>query len=210
MRDAELGRALADVRRAVALAHALPRCIIALETAEGQTLQVGFRRDACVQGTPCDLREALCLVLAGLAPERSMLLGLPLGRVDARLVVTDDAGQHVGLGLYRYRSCDGQGFVFASLAPVAGIERRLHEGVAELRAAAASTEEDAVEQAEIRLVHDPVLDVSLVFIEYPPLPLLVEGCLEEQAAIGLAAGCLAEELAAELERPGTEPPSPAG
>jgi hypothetical protein len=203
--DTELGRALADVRRAVALAHALPRCIIALETVDGTTMQVGFRRDACLQGTPCDLREAVRLVLAGLSPEEGLaFLGVRLGHVGARLVVAGDDGQHVGLGLYRYRSCEAQGFVFASLAPVAAIERRLRDAVGELRAGAVEDAEDAIEHAEIRLVHDPGIDVSLVFVEFPPLPLLGEGGAEEQAAITVAAGCLAEELAGELPPAGDD------
>jgi hypothetical protein len=189
--DAALGRARADVRRAVALAHALPRCIIALEAVDGTTMQVGFRRDACVQGTPCDLREAVRLVLEGLTPEAGlMLLGVPLG--------------HVGLGLYRYRSCEGQGFVFASLAPVAAIERRLRDAIGGLRAGAVEDVEDAIEHAEVRLVHDPAIDVSLVFVEFPPLPFLVEGSPEERAAIAVAAGCLAEELARELASRGDD------
>jgi hypothetical protein len=199
--DERLALALADVRRAVALAHALPRCVIALDTVDGETVEVGFRRGPCVQGTPCDLREALCLVLAGLAPEDGLrLLGTPLAPVGARLVVTDDAGQHVGLGLYRYRSCDGQGFVFASLAPVDAIERRIRDVVCELRSRSSLAEDEAIEHAEIRLVHDPGIDVSLVFVEFAPLPLLVEGCAEERAAVDVAAGCLAEELALDLER----------
>jgi hypothetical protein len=200
--DVQLARALAEVRRAVALAHALPRCVIVLETVEGGTVEVGFRRDPCVQGTPCDLREALCLVLAGLAGDGGLRLGgRTLGHVGARLVVGDDAGLHVGLGLYRYRSCSAQGFVLASLAPVMAVERRLREVVADLQARAGLDGEEAIEHAEVRLVHDPAIDVSLVFLEYPLLPLLEEGGAEERVAIALAAGCLAEELAAELESP---------
>lgn len=182
---------LAEIRLAAAIAHSIPDCVVELSSPCGRSVCVGFRPVDGVSMTPCALRRALTVAL----PHRdedgrlARLLGLPRGKLSARVLEAAEDERHVGLGVFRLECGEERGFVFATLLDPGQVERVLREVIAEVRADGDEVA-DALEEAVVKTLHDPEIETMVVAVAYvTDLPAEAEAL-----AVRLAAACTVEEL----------------
>jgi hypothetical protein len=182
--------ALADVRAAASLAHALPGCVVELAGACGSRTYVGFQPLDGVELTPCALRRALGLVWPHACEELAPLVGLPAGPIRARVLDERMGDRHLGLGVYRLGEWECA-FLFASLLPVRAVERTLREAVADIRGEGSRCAE-ALEHAAVEVCHDPQIETSVVVMSFCVHAGPLDAC--EGLALRLAASCGVAEL----------------
>lgn len=182
---------LAEVRLAAAIAHAIPACVVELSSPCGRSVCVGFRPIDGVSMTPCALRRALTLALPHGDEDGRLarLLGLPRGKLSARVLEAAEDERHVGLGVFRHECGEERGFVFATLLDPGRIECVVREVIAEVRADGGEVAA-ALEEAVVKTLHDPGIETTVVVVVYAAGLPAEAGAL----AVRLAAACAVEEL----------------
>jgi hypothetical protein len=189
--------ALAELRLAAAIVHAVPQSVLTLASPCGRSVCVGFRLDDGVSMTPCALRRAVALA-KGDASALAHILGLSGVPLRAWFVGDEMEERRVGLGVYRHDCTEDRGFVFATLLPPDAVEHALRAAMAEVQAGG-GVEAEALASGCVRVAHDPELEATVVLVGYgrdgePP-----PGA--EGLALRFAASCAVQELVETLAHP---------
>ena len=181
-------RELEAVRLAISLAHAVPGCVVRLTDWSGVARRVGFSTRFGVSITPCRVRVAIALAVAGEPGGLGPLLGLAEGPIRA-IVVEASVGRSVGMGVFTEADAPDR-YAFATTLDLHAVERAVEGAITDLRDDGGGPAW-ALEHAVVAVAHDPTVLTSVVSLKTAGN---VAPDDADEAVLRIATSCAVHEL----------------